>query len=293
MDDERQRAEEWLEQELAPLREIMSTEEGRVGARMSYDEFAAQQRQLMEWLLLPLDHYLGLTIPEAEEVARSEGRILVDRTRSLGGRMNWVSHRLNVWTGPDGRIVEAHTDGKPWDAPPWEPPSENPPQMTDDGSTLDLFTAENISAALTEIGRALPAGVLKPSPQQAVASGFVDVRYSDGRMICRYDPDVADPAAWDRALRERLGAEAADYVQYVPIAGPGRLAELMSVVGNRSWHPDAATVDLSAGIDWEREVVDVTLHRLTPPEVVDALRSLGGTAVDIHLVEGRRPPRVR
>jgi hypothetical protein len=132
----------------------------------------------------------------------------------------------------------------------------------------------------------LPAGVGKPTPQQAVASGFVDVRFADGHMVCRYDPAVADPAAWDRALRDRLGVEAAAHVRYVPLVRPARLTELMSVVGDRSWHPGAASVELAAGIDWEREVVEVTLNRRTPAEVMAALQELGGSAVAIRLVDG-------
>ena len=284
MDDERRRAEEWLEAELAQAREIMASPEGRDGARMSYDEWAENRRKLVEFLLQPLDHYLGLTIPEAEEVARREGRHIVDRTHSIGRRANWVSHRLNVRTGPDGRIIEVATDGKPWDVPAWQP-VEDPPQMTDGGGTLDLLTAESIATALTEIGRVLPAGTVKPSPQQAVASGFIDVRFADGQMVCRYDPDVADPEVWHRALQDHLGTDVAAHVRYVPIASPGRLTDLMSVVGNRSWHPGAASVELAAGIDWEREVVEVTLHRLTPTEVVDALQALGGDAVVISFVD--------
>ena len=132
IEDERARAEAWLEESLAPVRKVMATEEGRTGARMTYDEWAAQQRQLMEFLLRPVDRYVGLTIPEAEELAAREGRVIADRTLDVGRRANWISHRLNVRTGPDGRIVEAALDTKPWDVPAWEP-VENPPQLTDGG----------------------------------------------------------------------------------------------------------------------------------------------------------------
>jgi hypothetical protein len=44
----------------------------------------------------------------------------------------------------------------------------------------------------------------------------------------------------------------------------------------REWHPRASTTGLVAGIDWEHEVIDVTLSSSATDEVTTTLVALAG-----------------
>jgi hypothetical protein len=140
---------------------------------------------------------------------------------------------------------------------------------------LDLETAEAISAALTDIVRGLPKGVAKPTLAQQVSSGLLDVRHAGDHMVCHYDPAVGVPDDWDRALREELGESIAALVHYQPArTPPAELVDLFNTVVERAWHPRAAVTGIAAGVDWERELIVITLGTEPSDDVAKALRAL-------------------
>jgi uncharacterized protein YmfQ (DUF2313 family) len=142
---------------------------------------------------------------------------------------------------------------------------------------VDLETAETISTALTELASVVPPGTVKPTVRQQVAGGLLAVRMDGQQMVCHYDPALADPVAWDRELRQRLGDRVTGLVRYVPArTPPGELVALFELVVGRDWHPRAASTPLGAGVDWEREVVDVTLGAPATDEVATSLVALLG-----------------
>jgi hypothetical protein len=80
-----------------------------------------------------------------------------------------------------------------------------------------------------------------------------------------------------------LGAADAGLVQYVLVRRPpAELLAIERVLTAASWHPDAGAVGRVFGVDWEREVVEVTLSESASSEVVDALKAFGGDALVVH-----------
>lgn len=140
---------------------------------------------------------------------------------------------------------------------------------------LDLQAAELICAAMEAIAR--PASVGEPTLERQVSNGLLEVRVAGDHVVCHYDPATADPSAWDRALREHLGSTTAAFVRYQPArTPPAVLVALLTDIGRRQWHPAAAATSLAAGIDWEREVVEVLIAAEATDEVVEALAALAG-----------------
>ncbi len=165
--------------------------------------------------------------------------------------------------------------------------------MTDDARPprLDLSTAEELSAALTAIAVGRPSDLDELSlSQQQLAAGLLEVRYEGARMVCRYDAATADVAAWDRALRQQLGAGKADLVRYQPVATPpGELRALLERVLRFDWHPRAGTYLLTAGIDWQRELLVLSSGAPADSDVARALLELVGERGDVSLgVKGGR-----
>lgn len=155
---------------------------------------------------------------------------------------------------------------------------------------LDLETAELISSVLTRLARPLPAGAVKPTPEQLISSGLLDVRLAGDHVVCHYDPATADPQDWDRALTAQLGDARAALVRYQPAGtSPADLVALLERVLRRDWHPRAASSGLAAGIDWEREVIDVTLGVEAMDDVAATLVALTGDCAVVRT--GARPSR--
>ena len=151
------------------------------------------------------------------------------------------------------------------------------------GQPLALETAERISGALTELAAPDLRGAAKAGLRQAVASGFLEVRLEGHEMVCRYDPAVADPAAWDRALRARLGDDDADRVRYVPVtASPAVLAGLAEAVTRREWMGGGPAFKVGVHVDWQQERVEVTVGQEATPEQLAALRDLLGEDDVVH-----------
>jgi hypothetical protein len=153
--------------------------------------------------------------------------------------------------------------------------TENEPESTSK-PPLDLATAERISSALTELAGPMPAG-RKPTPAEAIGGGLLAVRLAGEGVVCHYDPATGDPQAWDRAMRDQFGAETAGLIRYQPArTPPAELVALLSEIVRREWHPRASTTGLVAGIDWEHEVIDVTLSSSATDEVTTTLVALAG-----------------
>ena len=93
---------------------------------------------------------------------------------------------------------------------------------------LDRGTAGEISAVLTAIADSVAAESDGGHHWPAAKGGLLDVRFSEDHMTCHYDPAIADAAAWDLALRQRLGDRKADAVRYQPSATrPSELTALL------------------------------------------------------------------
>jgi hypothetical protein len=108
--------EEWLKERLDLAETLMREHPPEpTGRPTTFEEFAEGMRGAVAVILLPTDHYLGLTIPEAEAVAAREGRILKDHTGFAGRRADLIWARVNITRGADGRIDSAATDTRPWE----------------------------------------------------------------------------------------------------------------------------------------------------------------------------------
>ena len=156
------------------------------------------------------------------------------------------------------------------------------PVVTDDrpdsttGAPLDLATAEQISSVLMQLAGPIPSSG-KSTPAEAISGGLLAVRFAGDHMVCHYDPATAEPQAWDRALRDHLGDEAAALVRYQPARTfPADLVALFTQIGRRDWHPRAASTSLGATIDWEHEVIEVSIGAVATDEVVTTLIALTG-----------------
>ena len=149
--------------------------------------------------------------------------------------------------------------------------------------TAALLKAERICSALDEVaGATTKAFGPKGGHDAAMRQGYLGVAYQSGRFICRYDPALASPQPWHTAMEARLGPDDASLVDYVPtVRSAVRLAQLLQDVGRCDWHPGAAATSFTAAVDAEREVVEVNLAHDTPPDVVEALRILGGEYVEV------------
>lgn len=173
------------------------------------------------------------------------------------------------------RLQAARVDGDPVDGAGSTAPDDEP--------VMGLATAERVCAELEDIARPLLRNVSKPVLAEQVRDGFLGVGPVGASLVCRYDPAVADVERWQHELAGRLGAADAGLVRYVPARRPpAELVAIERVLSEATWHPDAGSVPRSFGIDWEREVVEVTLDESAPAEVVDALRALGGDALVVH-----------
>lgn len=151
--------------------------------------------------------------------------------------------------------------------------------MSDDArpAELDLATAEEITAALTAIARDLPAGVGKLNHWQELEGGLLTVRFAGDHMVCHYDPAVADTAAWDHELRQHLGDRRASLVRYQPArTPPAELVALLERVLRFDWHPRARAHGVAAGIDWQREVLEITIEAPATDELARTLVRLVG-----------------
>ena len=143
---------------------------------------------------------------------------------------------------------------------------------------LDLAMAEEISVALTAIANDLPYSLGRLSLRRALEGGLLTVRRVGDHMVCHDDPATADTAAWDRALRQHLGDNKADLVQYQPTSTPPTdLVALLEQVVRRDWHPRAAAHGLAVWIDWEREILVITSGAPATDEVAQTLIELVGT----------------
>jgi hypothetical protein len=122
----------------------------------------------------------------------------------------------------------------------------------------------------------MPAG-RKTTPEEVISAGLLAVRFAGDHMVCHYDPATGDPRAWDRAMHDQLGAETAALIRYQPArTSPAELVALLAEIVRREWHPHASTTGVVAGIDWEREVIDVTLSSSATDEVTMTLVALAG-----------------
>ncbi|RKS80562.1 hypothetical protein CLV35_0999 [Motilibacter peucedani] len=105
-----------------------------------------------------------------------------------------------------------------------------------------------------------------------LSRGYFGVRRQGDGLLAVYDPELADVEGWRRSLGAAVGEADADLVQFsAPERSARRVAQVLSVVERRDWHPAARTTSMTFGVDSYEQVVRVNLDAQSPPELLRQL----------------------
>jgi hypothetical protein len=131
-----------------------------------------------------------------------------------------------------------------------------------------------------------PVGIL-----WGLAEGYLGTLLTAGRYEFFYDPNLLDPAEVRERARSDIGG-AVDLVHFVPSAHSAtELAEVLSRIGQRDWHPMVTTVPYGFSLNVREAVIEVDVDDSAPPDLIAALQSLGPGLVRIstghHMRRGR------